>query len=138
MMRHPRTIMTFSDAGAHVSQILDASIQTHLLSYWVRDRRAFTLEQAVEMITQRPARFWGLSDRGHLRPGMVADLNIFDPARIAPNMPRLVHDLPGGASRLMQETNGIMATLVGGQITIWQGEHTGVYPGRLLRRATVN
>jgi len=105
--------MTFSDAGAHVSQILDASIQTHLLAYWVRQRREFTLEQAVEMITARPARFWGFADRGVLRAGAVADLNLFDADRITPGMPSLVSDLPGGARRLMQRTEGIQATVVG-------------------------
>ncbi|HSV82872.1 MAG TPA: amidohydrolase family protein [Ramlibacter sp.] len=134
ILRHPRTIMTFSDAGAHVSQILDASIQTHLLAYWVRQRREFTLEQAVEMITARAARFWGFADRGVLRPGAVADLNLFDADRITPGMPTLVSDLPGGARRLMQRTEGIQATVVGGELTIWNGEHTGAFPGRLLRR----
>ena len=134
ILRHPRTIMTFSDAGAHVSQILDASIQTHLLAYWVRQRRAFTLEQAVEMITGRAARFWDFADRGVLREGAAADLNLFDPDRITPGMPTLVSDLPGGARRLMQRTEGITATVAGGEVTVWQGEHTGAYPGRLLRR----
>ena len=78
-MKHPRTVMTFSDAGAHVSQISDVSIQTHLLAYWVRQREAFTLEEAVRMITLVPATAWGLADRGLVREGFVADLNVFDP-----------------------------------------------------------
>ena len=84
-MRHPRTVMTFSDSGAHVSQIIDCSIQTHLLAYWVREREAFTLEEAVRMITLAPATAWGLADRGLVREGFVADLNVFDPDAVAPD-----------------------------------------------------
>ena len=68
-MRHPRTVMTFSDSGAHLSQIADSSIHTHLLGHWVRDRQEFTLEEAVRMITLAPALAWGMSDRGLLRAG---------------------------------------------------------------------
>ena len=81
--------MTFSDSGAHVSQIIDCSIQTHLLAYWVRERQAFTLEEAVRMITSDPATAWGFSDRGLVREGMVADLNVFDPATVAAEMPEV-------------------------------------------------
>ena len=91
-LRHPRTVMTFSDSGAHVSLIMDSSIHTHLLAYWMRERNAFSLEQAVKMITLTPAMFWGFVDRGLLRPGCIADLNIFDPATIAPQMPTIEHD----------------------------------------------
>ncbi len=94
-LRHPRAVMTFSDSGAHLSQIADSSIHTHLLGYWVRDRQEFTLEEAVRMITLAPALAWGFSDRGLLRPGMVADLNVFDPATVGPAVPTLVDDLPG-------------------------------------------
>ena len=79
VMRHPRTVMTFSDSGAHLSQIADASIHTHLLGHWVRDRQEFTLEEAVRMLTLAPAMAWGFADRGLLREGMVADVNVFDP-----------------------------------------------------------
>ncbi len=84
MMRHPRAVVTFSDSGAHVSQIIDSSLQTHLLSHWVRERQAFTLEQAVRMLTLVPATHWGFSDRGLVREGFVADLLVFDPDTIAP------------------------------------------------------
>ena len=83
-MRHPRTVMTFSDSGAHLSQIADSSIHTHLLGYWVRDRQEFTLEEAVRMLTLAPALAWGFADRGLLRPGMAADLNVFDPDHRGP------------------------------------------------------
>jgi N-acyl-D-amino-acid deacylase len=134
IMRHPRTVMTFSDSGAHVSQISDASIQTYLLAYWVRVRRAFTLAEAIRMITSVPADAWGLTDRGRITPGMRADLNIFDPDRIAPMLPELVHDLPAGAQRLRQHATGLRATVVNGVPTFCDGEHTGALAGRLFRR----
>jgi N-acyl-D-aspartate/D-glutamate deacylase len=135
VMSHPRCIMTFSDSGAHVTQIMDSSIQTHLLAHWVRDKQAFTLEEAVRMITLAPAAAWGLSDRGLLREGMIADINVFDAGRIAPTMPVLLADLPTGAKRFEQRAEGILATVVGGEVTIENGKHSGVLPGRLLRQA---
>ena len=130
---HPRTVMTFSDSVAHVGLIMDSSIQTHLLSYWVRERQAISLEQGVRMITLAPAMAWNLVDRGMLRPGCIADINVFDAERIAPELPTIVHDLPGGDRRLKQKSTGIKATLIGGQVTFEDGEHTGRLGGRLLR-----
>jgi len=132
-MRHPRSVVTFSDSGAHVSQIMDSSIQTHLLSYWVREKRAFTLEQAVRKITYDLACFWGLAGRGYLREGAVADLAIFDPETVGPQMPVLDHDLPSGARRLKQKADGMLATVVNGQVVLRNNEHTGALPGQLLR-----
>src|SRR5438552_9044927 len=79
IMRHPRTVTTFSDSGAHVSQLMDSSLQTHLLYHWVRTKQAFTLEQAVRMLTLVPATYWGFHDRGLIREGMAADVVVFDP-----------------------------------------------------------
>jgi N-acyl-D-aspartate/D-glutamate deacylase len=135
-LRHPRAVMTFSDSGAHLSQIADSSIHTHLLGYWVRDRREFTLEEAVRMITLAPALAWGFADRGLLRAGMAADVNVFDPATVGPAVPELVDDLPGGGRRLEQRSQGFLATVVNGQVTIRDGVPTGARPGRLLRRPT--
>jgi len=135
-MKHPRTVMTFSDAGAHVSQITDVSIQTHLLAYWVRQRQAFTLEEAVKMLTLVPATCWGFNDRGRVREGFVADLNVFDVQRVGPDLPTVEHDLPGGAARLVQKASGFLATVVAGEIVHRDGVHTGALPGRLLRRRT--
>jgi N-acyl-D-amino-acid deacylase len=132
-LRHPRAVMTFSDSGAHLSQIADSSIHTHLLGYWVRDRREFALEEAVRMVTLAPALAWGFPDRGLLREGMKADVNVFDPATIGPAVPRLVDDLPGGGRRLEQRSCGFLATLVNGAVTILDGEPTGAAPGELLR-----
>jgi N-acyl-D-aspartate/D-glutamate deacylase len=133
LLKNPHAVMTFSDSGAHVSQILDCSIQTHLLAYWVRDRQAISLEEAIRMITLVPAMAWGFPDRGLLREGLVADVNVLDPARVAPEMPSLEYDLPGGARRLVQKASGFLATVVGGEIVLRSGTPTGARPGQLLR-----
>jgi len=133
MMRHPRAVVTFSDSGAHVSQIVDSSLQTHLLSHWVRAKQAFTLEQAVRMLTLVPATYWGFADRGLVREGFVADLIVFDPDTISPEMPEVVNDLPAGARRLVQRARGIAATIVNGEVLMRDGKHTGALPGQLLR-----
>ncbi len=134
-MKHPRTVPTFSDSGAHVSQISDCSIHTHLLGHWVRDRGDFSLEEAVRMLTLAPARAWGFHDRGLLLEGMVADVNVFDPDTVAPAMPVLVHDLPAGEPRIEQRAVGFRATIVAGQFVLRDGRHTGALPGLLLRGA---
>jgi N-acyl-D-aspartate/D-glutamate deacylase len=133
LMRHPRTVTTFSDSGAHVSQLMDSSLQTHLLYHWVRRQQAFTLEQAVRMLTLVPATLWGFSDRGLIREGLAADFVVFDPDTIAAEMPEVVDDLPAGARRLIQRTRGIAATVVNGEVLLRDGKHTGALPGRLLR-----
>jgi N-acyl-D-aspartate/D-glutamate deacylase len=133
IMRHPRTVTTFSDSGAHVSQLMDSSLQTHLLYHWVRTKQAFTLEQAVRMLTLVPATLWGFHDRGLLREGMAADVCVFDPDTIMAEMPEVVDDLPAGARRLVQRTRGIAATVVNGEILLRDGKHTGALPGQLLR-----
>ncbi len=133
LMRHPRTVTTFSDSGAHVSQLMDSSLQTHLLSHWVREKQAFTLEEAVRMLTLVPASLWGFADRGLIREGMAADFVVFDPDTIAALMPEVVDDLPAGARRLTQKTRGIAATVVNGEVLLRDGKHTGALPGQLLR-----
>jgi N-acyl-D-amino-acid deacylase len=133
LIKHPRTVVTFSDSGAHVSQIMDASLQTHLLSHWVRAKQAIPLEQAVRMLSFEPATHWGFWDRGLIREGMAADLLVFDPETIAPEMPEVVRDLPAGARRLTQRARGIAATVVNGEIVLRDGKPTGALPGQLLR-----
>jgi N-acyl-D-aspartate/D-glutamate deacylase len=133
MMRHPRSVVTFSDSGAHVAQIMDSSLQTHLLSHWVRDKQAFTFEEAVRLITYDTATAWGLHDRGLIREGMNADLLVLDPATVAPLMPKVVHDLPAGAKRLIQKSTGIPYTIVNGQVMLEGDRPTGALPGRLAR-----
>jgi N-acyl-D-aspartate/D-glutamate deacylase len=133
LIKHPRTVVTFSDSGAHVSQIMDASLQTHLLSHWVRAKQALTLEQAVRMLSFDNATAWGFSDRGLVREGFAADLVVFDPDTVGPEMPDVVSDLPAGARRLVQRARGISATVVNGEMLLRDGKHTGALPGRLLR-----
>ncbi|MEM9561369.1 MAG: amidohydrolase family protein [Actinomycetota bacterium] len=133
LMRLPNAIPTFSDSGAHVSQIMDSSLQTHLLGHWVRDREMFTVEQAVRSITSVPAEAWGFADRGRIEVGRAADVNVFDLTAVRPDLPELVHDLPGGARRLRQTASGFLATLVNGEVLVADGTPTGVTPGRLLR-----
>ncbi|HEV8712680.1 MAG TPA: amidohydrolase family protein [Candidatus Binatia bacterium] len=133
MMKNPRSVVTFSDSGAHVSQIMDSSLQTHLLSHWVREKQAVTLEEAVRMLSFVPASHWGLRGRGMLREGWAADVVIFDPETITPQLPELTYDLPAGARRLKQKATGIMATVVNGEVVLRKNEHTGALPGQLLR-----
>ncbi len=133
MMRHPRSVVTFSDSGAHVSQIMDSSLQTHVLAHWVREEKAFTLEEAIKMITHDTGSAWGFDDRGLIKEGMAADINVFDPDTINPLMPEVKHDLPTGARRLVQKAEGISSTIVNGVVLMRDGEHTGTYPGKLLR-----
>ena len=133
MLKHPRTIPTFSDSGAHVCQEMGSSLQTHLLSYWVRDQQAFTLEEAVRMLTFENAAAWDMRDRGLLRPGHAADVVVFDEERISPCLPTVEHDLPGGERRLVQKADGIAATVVNGAVTLRDGEPTGARSGALIR-----
>ncbi len=133
MMQHPRSVITFSDSGAHVSQIMDSSLQTHLLSHWVREKEALTLEDAVHQLSFVPASHWKLAGRGLLREGWNADVVIFDPQTVEPQVPELTYDLPGGARRLKQKANGFLATIVNGEVVLRNNEHTGALPGQLLR-----
>jgi N-acyl-D-amino-acid deacylase len=133
MLQHPRTLATFSDSGAHVCQEMGSSLQTHLLNYWVRQKQAFSLEQAVRMLTFDNASAFEFNDRGLLRPGYRADVVVFDADTIRPRLPTVETDLPGGARRLVQKADGIAATVVNGAVTFRHGVSTGVYPGQLIR-----
>ena len=133
IMRHPRTVTTFSDSGAHVSQLMDSSLQTHLLYHWVRTKQAFTLEQAVRMLSLVPATLWGFHDRGLIREGMAADIVVFNPDTIMAELPEVVDDLPAGARRLVQRARGMKATVVNGEVLLYDNKHTGALPGRLMR-----
>ena len=91
------------------------------------------MEHAVRKMTSDPARLWGFNDRGLVREGFAADLNVFDPATIGPAMPEVAYDFPTGARRLKQGSYGIAATIVAGRTLMRDGVHTGDLPGRLLR-----
>jgi N-acyl-D-aspartate/D-glutamate deacylase len=132
MIRHPNCAVTFTDAGAHVATTLNP-VHTFSLAHWVRITGALTVEAAVRKITFDIASFWGLRGRGLLREGYYADVCVFDLAEVRPHVPRLVHDLPTGAPRLLQKADGITATIVNGTVLLRDGEHTGALPGRVLR-----
>ena len=133
LLKHPRTLATFSDSGAHVCQEMGSSLQTHLLSYWVRNKQQFTLEEAVRMLTFDNASAWELPDRGLLRTGYAADLVVFDEANVKPQLPTVEQDLPGGARRLVQKADGIAATIVNGTVAVENGEATGNAAGIVLK-----
>ena len=133
LLKHPRTLATFSDSGAHVCQEMGSCLQTFLLSYWVRNRQQFTLEEAVRMLTFDNASAWELPDRGLIRAGYAADLVVFDEATVKPQMPTVETDLPGGARRLVQKADGIMATVVNGVVAIENGQATGHSGGQVLK-----
>jgi N-acyl-D-aspartate/D-glutamate deacylase len=133
MLRHPKSVPTFSDTGAHVNSVINASLQTYFLGHWVRDTEAITLEAAIRKITLDIASYWCLKGRGLLREGWCADVCIFDLDALEPELPTLENDLPTGAERLMQKCKGIEATVVNGEVFMRGGEHTGALSGQLMR-----
>lgn len=136
MLDSPQTVLSLGDGGAHCGVICDASLQTFMLTHWARDRRRgprIRLEQAVHRMTQHTARLYGLLDRGVVAPGYKADLNVIDFERLTLHRPRMVHDLPGGARRLIQRATGYEQKIVAGEVVMEEGEPTGVLAGRLLR-----
>lgn len=137
MLEHPRALFGLGDAGAHVGTVCDASFTTFMLTHWVlgRAQGKLPLERAVEMLSLRNARYLGLQDRGALRPGLRADINIVDPTRLALTTPRLVNDLPAGGKRFLQQARGYVGTWVNGQAVMREGRATGARPGRLVRVA---
>lgn len=135
MFRSDHCFPSLGDAGAHVSQVMDAGWATFILSHWVREKGFFTMGEAIRRMTSMPARVMGLKDRGTLAVGMRADVNVFDAAKVAELQPELVHDFPGGAPRFTQRSTGYKATIVNGRINVLDGEHTGVRAGAVLRHA---
>jgi N-acyl-D-aspartate/D-glutamate deacylase len=135
MLTHPNAMLGLSDGGAHVATICDASFPAYLLSYWTRDRadHRIPLSRAVEMLTADPADYLGLCDRGRLKVGAKADINVIDYERLALKAPRMVRDLPAGGQRLLQEATGFLATFVSGRQVIANDQVTDERPGRLVR-----
>ena len=124
------------DAGAHVSQIMDSGWPSFMLSHWCRNNKLFTIQEAIRKLTSAQARVLGLSDRGILQPGARADANIVNLDKVAERQPKLVHDFPNNAPRLIQKAVGYKATLVNGNIILEDDEHTGSRPGRVLRNGS--
>ena len=121
-----------SDAGAHVGQLCDAVLPTDLLGSWVRERRALTLEQAINKLTKVQADLFGFADRGRVAEGAKADINVFDLDGLFLPLPTFEHDFPGGAGRFVQRSEGYGWTLVNGQVFMENGEHTGALTGKPL------
>lgn len=135
MLQHPACIPGLSDGGAHVGTISDGSFPTTLLQHWGRERERGTLpiELLVAQQTRRTAEAVGLTDRGVLRPGARADINVIDFLRLAVAAPTMAFDLPAGGKRLLQRAHGYQHTFVRGVETYVEGEATGALPGRLIR-----
>jgi N-acyl-D-amino-acid deacylase len=135
LLKHPNAIMGLGDGGAHYALICDASYPTFVLQHWVRDRSGerMALETAVKGMTSEPAKLMGLHDRGLLRPGYKADINVIDLANLRLQAPRATHDLPAGGTRLDQGADGYVSTFVAGKCIARNGTPTGTFPGHLVR-----
>ena len=134
--QHPQTAMGLSDAGAHCGAICDGGMPTFMLTHWTRDRSRggkLSLEHIVKRQTLDTATLFGLNDRGMIRPGLRADLNIIDYDNLRLDKPIIAYDLPAGGRRLLQKSHGYRATIVNGQIISEFDELTGILPGRLIR-----
>jgi N-acyl-D-amino-acid deacylase len=135
LLQLPNTLIGLSDAGAHVAQHCDAGLSSYLLSEWVRERGALTIEEGVRRLTSEPAEFLGLHSRGRIKAGFEADLVLFDADRIRPLPPEWVNDLPGKQPRLIERAEGIEYTIVGGQVLFAGDNYQGGMPGKVLRSA---
>ncbi|MGI9579205.1 MAG: N-acyl-D-amino-acid deacylase family protein [Microthrixaceae bacterium] len=133
LLASPVSIMGLADAGAHATQIMDASQPTFFLAHWVRDTGVLSLEDGVRRLTSDTASFIGYRDRGVLREGAYADLNVIDLESMSLPLPEIVHDFPADNPRFIQRANGIDHTVVNGEHFMDHGEHTGALAGRLLR-----
>jgi N-acyl-D-aspartate/D-glutamate deacylase len=122
-----------SDAGAHLDRMCGAPYTTRFLGDMLRGRQLVPLEKAVQMITDAPARLFGLKGRGRIEVGNHADLVVFDPATIDSEPATLVADLPGDAKRLTAGSIGVVRVLVNGVETVADGKATGATPGAILR-----
>ncbi len=135
-MQHPNVLFGLSDGGAHCGVIADAGMPTFIISYWGRDRvkgEKFPLEFLVRKLTSDTAKAYGLNDRGQLKPGLLADINIIDFENLRLFRPEAIHDLPAGGRRLVQRAQGYRYTLKSGEVTFEDGQHTGALPGSLVR-----
>ncbi len=138
MIDAPNSLIGLGDGGAHVGVMCDATSTSYLLTHWTRDRgrgSPFPVSWAVKRLTADNAAAIGLDDRGLLRVGMKADINILDYDNLRLRRPEVVYDLPAGGKRLVQRTDGFDATIVSGAVVYRHGEATGALPGRLIRGA---
>lgn len=135
MLLDENTLIALGDGGAHYGMICDSSYPTTVLTHWVRDRQGerMPLERAIHRLSRNNALAVGLTDRGLIAEGLKADLNIIDFDKLRLHPPQPVFDLPGGGRRLMQKSEGYVATIVNGRVTYRDGIPTGARPGRLVR-----
>ena len=133
---NPNVISGLGDGGAHVRLICDASQTTFQLAFWTRDRTRgpkLPLEYVVRKMTHDAARLYGMNDRGLLKVGKRADINVMDYDKLNLGRPEMLFDLPSGAPRMHQGSTGYLATMVNGQVTRRNDQDTGARPGRLYR-----
>jgi N-acyl-D-aspartate/D-glutamate deacylase len=133
MLRHPRSLVSLSDAGAHLTFFNDAGFGLHLLGHWSRELGALSLAEAAYRLTGQPAGLFGIRGRGALRPGYWADLLLFDPARVRRGPNRRAFDLPAAQPRLKAEGVGVHGVWVNGVRVFGDGASNDSLPGRLLR-----
>jgi N-acyl-D-amino-acid deacylase len=135
ILTYPNALIGLGDGGAHVQFHGGYGYTTRLLGEWVRERKVLTLEQAVRKLTFESASAFGIHDRGMLRPGLAADVVVFDPATVKAGKETVVHDFPAGGWRIKEEAEGVHYTIVNGQVLLEDGEHTGALPGRVIRNS---
>lgn len=133
MLDDPLVTLGLADAGAHVGQIMDASQPTFLLTYWVRERQRWSVQEAVRRLTSDTADLFGIQGRGRLIEGNFADLNVIDFDALSLPHPEYVTDFPNGAGRYIQKASGYEYTIVNGEVFMYHGEHTGTLAGQMLR-----
>ena len=133
MLVHPHTLVGLSDGGAHADMRCEAGYSTYLLGSLVRDKHMLSLEDAIHKLTAVPARVFGVPRRGTLQVGNIADVVVFDPATVNCGKQEAVHDFPGGGTRYIEKSSGIVHTLLNGQVLLSDGEQTGPLSGRVLR-----
>jgi N-acyl-D-aspartate/D-glutamate deacylase len=136
MLTDPVTLLGLGDGGAHCGLICDSSVPSYMLTHWARDRARgpkLPIEWVVKRQTSETADFFGFSDRGRLRSGLKADINLIDFRSLRLRMPEMVHDLPAGGKRLVQRVEGYKAIIVSGEPVFEDGAETGARPGKLVR-----
>ena len=135
ILNYPNAYIGLSDGGAHVQFHGGYGYSTRLLGHWVRERQIMSLEKAVRRLTFDSASAFGIYDRGMLRPGMAADITVFDPDTVRPLPETKVEDFPAGGWRMQELAEGIRCTIVNGEVLLEDGQHTGALPGRIMRNA---
>ena len=135
ILNYPNSLVGLSDGGAHVQFHGGYGYSTRLLGYWVREKEIMPLETAVRKLSFDSASAFGIHDRGLLRPGMAADITIFDPETVRPLAEEVVYDFPNGGWRMQELAEGVKSTIVNGEVIVDEGKPTGAMPGRVMRNS---